>query len=131
MKKSSVICLVALLCLAFGMTVEASPVQRWDPGTNTCRVFDFDSGWWGLGGQVWRSKCKSCHTRDNDKGAPFLYMESKSPKAWNRVFLEKYPQCAKDGAWDSLTMEETLKLNDYLYRFGANTYDPNDANDCG
>ena len=131
MNKSMVMCVVVLVGLAFAAAAGASPQQRFDSGTKTCRVFGFDSGWWGTGGQIWRSKCKSCHTRDNDKGASFLYMESKSSKAWDRVFLEKYPQCAKDGEWDSLTMEETLQLNDYLYRFGANTYDPNDANDCG
>lgn len=131
MKKSMMFYLVALVSLALVSVVEASPQKRWDEGTKTCRVFDFDSGWWGTGGQLWRSKCKTCHNRNNDKGASFLYMESKPSKGWNRVFLERYPQCAKDGEWDSLTMEEIMKLNDYLYRFGANTYDPNDANDCG
>lgn len=131
MNKSMVMCVVVLVGLAFAAAAGASPQQRFDSGTKTCRVFGFDSGWWGTGGQIWRSTCKSCHTRDNDKGASFLYMESKSSKGWDRVFLERYPQCAKDGEWDSLTMDEILQLNDYLYRFGANTYDPNDANDCG
>lgn len=131
MKKCIAIGVMMGVALLMGTEAGASPKKRWDPGSNTCRVFDFDSGWWGTGAQIWRSNCKSCHTRDNDQGAPFLYMESKSPKAWNRVFYERYPQCAKDGQWDSLTMEEMLKLNDYLYRFGANTYDPNDAEDCG
>lgn len=131
MKVRMMICLMALVGLVFSSLAWASPIKRWDPGTKTCRVFDFDSNWWGSGAITWRTTCKSCHTRDNDKGAPFLYMESKSSEGWNRVFLEKYPQCAKDGAWDSLTVEETLKLNDYLYRYGANSYDAYDANDCG
>jgi hypothetical protein len=131
MKKYTILCLAMFAALLSAMGAEASPTQRFDPGTKTCRVFGFDSGWWGTGGQIWRETCKACHTRDNDQGASFLHTESKSPTAWNRVFLERYPQCAKDGQWDSLTMDEILQLNDYLYRYGANTYDANDANDCG
>ena len=112
-------------------TGQASPQKRYDPGTKTCRVLGFDSMWWGTGAKIFRKSCKSCHHRGNDQGAKFLYSESKSPEAWNRVFFEKYPQCAKDGSWSSLTLNDQLQLNDYLYKNGANTYDPNSATDCG
>lgn len=131
MKKMMLCCLaLALSCLGVTQAV-ASPTQRYDEGTKTCRTFDQDSFWWGSGAQTFRSTCKPCHSRDNDAGGRFLHSESKTSRAWDRVFAERYPQCAKDGSWDSLSMEQLLKLNDYLYRFGAFTYDANDANDCG
>ncbi|MCK9294589.1 MAG: cytochrome c [Desulfobulbaceae bacterium] len=110
---------------------QASPVKRFDPGTQTCRILGFDSMWWGDGAKIFQNNCKSCHYRGNDKGAKFLYAESKSPEAWNRVFFQKYPQCAKDGSWGALSLNDQLQLNDFLYRNGANTYNPNSAADCG
>ncbi|MEW6290793.1 MAG: c-type cytochrome [Thermodesulfobacteriota bacterium] len=125
--------LVVMLALVAGSAVkgQASPDKRFDQGTQTCRILGFDSMWWGDGAKIFQNNCKSCHYRGNDKGAPFLYAESKSPEAWNRVFFKKYPQCAKDGSWGALSLGDQLKLNDYLYRNGANTYNPNTASDCG
>ncbi|MDA3833212.1 MAG: hypothetical protein PF495_07425 [Spirochaetales bacterium] len=126
-----------MCCLAFSISLmwltqaSASPTKRFDQATKTCRTFDQDSFWWGSGAQTFRSTCKPCHTKDSKEGGGFLHVESKTSRAWDRVFFEKYPQCAKDGSWDSLSMEQLLKLNDYLNRFGAFTYDANVANDCG
>ena len=129
---SAMIALVTAVCVFLGAAlVQASPKKRFDPGTKTCRILGHDSMWWGEGAKIFQNNCKSCHVRNNDKGAPFLYSESKSPKGWNRVFFKKYPECAKDGSWGNLTLNDQLKLNDYLYRNGADTYDPNDADDCG
>lgn len=131
MKRFALISMVlaVMVCLTAGV-VQASPKKRFDPGTQSCRILGFDSGWWGTGSKIFKANCKSCHSRGNDQGAPFLHSESKTPKAWNRVFFEKYPECARDGSWN-LTLNEQLKLNDFLYRNGANTYDPYDADDCG
>jgi hypothetical protein len=131
MGKAGMAALVAL-ALIFGgaVMVQAAPNKRLDPGTQTCRILGFDSMWWGEGAKIFRNNCKSCHFRGNDKGAPFLYAESKSPEAWNRVFFQKYPQCARDGSWGELSQNDQLLLNDYLYRNGANTYNPYSA-DCG
>lgn len=126
------VCMIVFSFVFVGDSVgHASPKKRFDPGTKTCRVFNNDSMWWGKGAQIFKSNCKTCHVRGNDKGAPFLYSESKSPKGWNRVFFKKYPQCAKDGSWANLTLNDQLLLNDYLYRNGANTYNAYDATDCG
>ena len=70
--------------------------------------------------------CKSCHFRDNKKGAPFLWSESKSSRAWNRVFAKRYPDCAKDGSWSAMNLDQQLKLNDYLYRFARDSQDISD-----
>ena len=130
-KKISLIGFFALGVVIFtAFCANASPTKRFDPTTKTCRIFNFDTNWWGTGSKIFKQNCKSCHYRGNDKNAPFLYTESKSPRAWNRVFYKKYPQCAKDGSWN-LELKEQLVLNDFLYKYGADTYDANDANDCG
>ncbi len=129
MKKILVLGLATVMSLMWIAQAQASPKKRYDPTTKTCRSFTPDSFWWGAGAQTFRKTCKPCHTKAGEGG--FVHVESKTSRAWNRVFFERYPQCAKDGHWDSLSMDDMLKLNDYLYRFGAFTYDPNDADDCG
>jgi hypothetical protein len=113
-------------------TGQATPKKRFDEETQTCRILDFyNSGWVSDGSKIFAESCKNCHYRENDKGAKFLHSESKTMKGWNRVFYKKYPQCAKDGYWADLSPQDLLKLNDYLFRNAANTYDPVDAEDCG
>ena len=132
MKRTAFVLMVMVIFLVAGVSQgQASPKKRFDQTTQTCRIFDKDSLWWGEGAKIFKKSCKSCHFRGNDEGAPFLYSESKSPRAWNRVFFKKYPACAKDGSWGNLALNDQLLLNDYLYRNGADTYDPNDADDCG
>ncbi len=106
----------------------ARPGHRLDKGTDTCRDFSqgalaYASLPYGAGGKAFKTTCKSCHFRGNDKGASFLWVESKSSKGWNRVFAQKKVACAKDGSWDSLSMDQLLKLNDYLFRFALNSAD--------
>ena len=119
--------------MAFGLaTAQASPRERYDARTQTCRVLTFyNSGWVSEGSKLFQESCKSCHHRGNDEGAKFLYSETKSMKGWNRVFAERTPKCYKDGAWAKLSENDIEQLNDYLYRNASNTYDPNDAEDCG
>lgn len=123
---------ILLTLLVLPATGQATPKKRLDEATQTCRILDFyNSGWVSEGSDIFSNSCKNCHYRDNDKEASFLHSESKTMKAWNRVFFEKYPECAKRGEWANLSKEELQKLNDYLFRNAANTYDPNDADDCG
>jgi hypothetical protein len=124
--------IIGCLLLAVSASVAlARPGHRFDATTKSCRNFsegklEFASRPWGEGGHVFRAVCKSCHTRENNVGATFLWMESKSSRAWNRIFAEKKVPCARAGAWDSLTMDQMLKLNDYLFRFGLNSGDMSD-----
>ncbi len=137
MKKN--ILILAAVLITVGMTasvLQARPKKRLDERTQMCRLLsegrlDWESEPWGRGGQKFQEVCKSCHTRNNDKGAPFLYSESKMPKGWNRVFAKRRVQCARDGSWAALSEEDIQFVNDYLYRNGAWTYDPNDADSCG
>ena len=122
--------MVAVFCVP--ATGQATPKKRFDEETQTCRILDFyNSGWVSDGNKIFAKSCKGCHSRDNDKGAKFLHSESKTMNGWNRVFYKKYPQCARDGYWAKLSPQDILKLNDYLFRNAANTYDPVDAEDCG
>ncbi len=127
--------LIAVLCVSvvfgFFTQAEARPKSRYDATTKSFRILEsgpleWDSSPWGEGGKVFREVCKRCHSRDNDKGAPFIWAESKTSAAWNRVFAERYPKCANDGSWDGITPDQLLKLNDYLYRYGLNSQDITD-----
>lgn len=132
MPRSALMFTVFLLAVSFALQAEARPKNRYDETTKTCRILEsgpleWDSRPWGEGGKVFREACKVCHSRGNDQGAPFLWVESKTPAAWNRVFAQRYPKCAQNGSWDKITLDQQLKLNDYLYRFGLNSEDINDS----
>jgi hypothetical protein len=118
-------------CLLFGSFINFSyageeELKRYDPISKSCRTLDFDSFWYGKGRRLFDQKCKVCHTRNNSENAPFLYSESKPPQGWTRVFSTKYPKCAQTGAWQ-VSSNEALLINDYLFRYGANTHTPNKA----
>jgi hypothetical protein len=122
---------ILALVLSAGVVL-ASPDKRLDPTTGTWRPLNFyNAGWNSEGAKIFKEACKSCHYRGNDKGAPFLHSESFPSKGWNRVFAERWPKCAKSGAWDKLSQEDLLQVNDFLYMNAANTYDAYSAQDCG
>ena len=137
MKKNILIVVGVLVAVGMMASVlQARPKKRLDERTQMCRLLtegrlDWESEPWGRGGQKFQEVCKSCHTRDNDKGAPFLYAESKGSKGWNTVFAKRRVSCAKDGSWGVLSEEDIQFVNDYLFRNGAWTYDPYDADSCG
>ena len=123
--------MVALLGLLFACSINLSyasetALKRYDPINKTCRTLKYDSFWYGKGRRLFDQKCKVCHSRNNSKEAPFLHTESKPGHGWTRVFFTKYPKCAKSGDWKA-TADETLLINDYLFRYGANRHNPNIA----
>lgn len=106
--------------------------KRLDKTTGMCRELTFDnSGWRSEGHAIFQNTCKACHNHKNNKGASFLYAESRTMEGWNRVFYEKYVKCAKDGSWSNLSREQLLRVNDYLYWNAFGTYDANNAERCG
>lgn len=132
MNRPLLIFALCLMTVIIAFQVHARPKTRFDATTQTCRILDkgqldWDSRAFGEGGKVFREVCKKCHTRDNDKGAPFLHTESKTSEGWNRVFAKRYPECAKDGSWAEITPEQLLKVNDYLFRFALNSEGMNDS----
>jgi hypothetical protein len=129
MKRIAVALICGSLFLYWAAQAGASPVKRYDQGTKTCRIFTHASLWEGY--KIFRQNCKSCHYRGNKKQAKFLYTESKVRKGWDRVFATRYVPCAKDGSWGKLTAEQIARVNDYLFKNAADTYDPYDATDCG
>lgn len=127
---------LVITVLALVKSVDARPRERFDQRTQMCRLLtraplDWASEPWGTGGIKFREVCKTCHRKDNTEGAPFLHAESYTPKAWNRIFYKRRKPCARNGSWDVLSDEEILLVNDYLYRNGDWTYDPNDSDSCG
>ncbi|HIJ78073.1 MAG: hypothetical protein OEY01_02040 [Desulfobulbaceae bacterium] len=124
--------LLLLTSLTFVSLATASPKHRYDYTSKSCRdltnpQLEWASRPWGEGGKLFREVCKKCHSRDNSEGAKFLHVESKTSKGWNRVFAQHKVKCAKDGQWESMTLDQQLKLNDYLYRFAAYSQDKNDS----
>jgi hypothetical protein len=111
----------ASLLLLVGVS-QADIMKRLDMATKTCRTFSERNVREGY--KTFRALCKSCHTRNNDQGASFMYSESKTRRGWDRVFAKMYPGCAKNGSWESLALEDRLNLNDFLYTKAAGTYDP-------
>ena len=77
--------------------------------------------WWQDGNKKFKKNCMNCHRRKNDVGASFLHVESRTQSGWDKVFVERYPQCAQDGSWDSLTEKELRDINDYLCRYAYGT----------
>ncbi len=130
-----IILISALCCLtltAMALSASATPKKRYDAKTESCRILDsgpleWESLPWGLGGKGFKQVCKSCHTRDNDKGARYLWEESKSSKGWNRIFTSMRAECAQDGSWASLSDEQLLMVNDYLYRWSSTSLSRNDS----
>jgi hypothetical protein len=136
MNKTIIILLSCMVSIAILSTVQARPKKRLDERTKSCRILDngtldWESDHWGIGAQKFKAVCKSCHSKDNASGAPFLYMETYSSTGWNNVFARRSKKCARDGSWDILSEDELLLVNDYLYRNANDTYDPNDADTCG
>lgn len=137
MRSLVVVATVVFCILGYLVQVsEARPTKRYDERTKMCRLIadgrlDWESEPWGTGGIKFREVCKSCHSKNNKKGTPFIHAESYTSEGWNSIFAKRRKKCARDGAWDILTAEELQLVNDYLYRNGDWTYDPNDADSCG
>ncbi len=102
---------------------------RFDPATQSSRALEFKNLWAGY--KLFKSNCKGCHFRGNDKGARFLDTDSRTMRAWNSVFYKKNVYCAKEGFWAKLSTEELQTVNDYLYSKAYDTWDPNTAKSCG
>ena len=124
--KPGVLILIIIFCLGWAIQASARPQNRYDENSKTCRILgegplEWESSSWGQGGKIFKNLCQGCHSRNNDHGAPFLWVESKRSDAWNRVFTKKYPKCAKDGSWASMSPEQERMVNDYLFRWGKDS----------
>lgn len=129
MRKKGAISLGVILLLFTAATVLAeTAMKRFDQRTQTCRPFTLKNAQAGY--LSFRAVCKSCHFRENDVGAPFLYTESKTRDGWDRVFAEMYPLCAQDGSWDKLGEEDRQNLHDYLFVEAACSNNPNEVGSC-
>ncbi len=127
MKKGLAILFGFFLCTIFVSVTFAAPERpdrRYDKINDTCREFKFQ--YMRDGARIFKDVCKSCHNENYNSGLrpmTAFVPRSYSPGQWTRFLNgEKTPQCSKDGAWSSLSEDELLKLNDYLYRGGYGTW---------
>ncbi|MFH1018991.1 MAG: hypothetical protein V1782_00050 [Pseudomonadota bacterium] len=104
-------------------------VYRFDPATQTSRALEYKNA--RAGYTLYKSNCKSCHFRGNERGARYLNEDSRTMRGWNAVFYRKNVQCAQDGSWAGLSPADLLNVNDYLYSKAYDTWDPNTARSCG
>jgi len=102
---------------------------RFDPATQTSRALEFKNTFDGY--KLYKSNCKNCHFRGNERGALYMNEDSRTMMGWNAVFYRKNVQCAKDGSWAKLSAEELMFINDYLYSKAYDTWDPRSAKSCG
>lgn len=124
-----VVMVASLALLSRAHVFAGETVYRFDPATQTSRAMEFKNTFGGHG--LYKSNCKSCHYRGNDKGARYMNEESRTMRGWNMVFFKKNVPCAKDGAWTKLSVEELAYVNDYLYSAAYDTWDPLTARSCG
>ncbi|MDA8163545.1 MAG: cytochrome c [Desulfobacteraceae bacterium] len=117
--------LLGLLLLAAISAVQARPFERYDPRTGTMRELTFVNLRQGM--KLFREFCRKCHTRGGE--APFLYPESRTMAAWNRIFAERQVDCAKKGVWNELTAEQLDTINDYLYHEAYDAWNPHNPSD--
>lgn len=129
MRKQFLMVAMGVSLLLVATAVLARPAKRYDPGSQSCRMFSPTTI--EEGRQLFKDTCKTCHSRDNTAGAPFLHSESKISKAWNRVFEQRFPLCAQNGSWAKLSDEQLRRVNDFLYMNSADSYDPRNGKDCG
>lgn len=132
MKKGIAIIVVVgafVALLSQGLAFAGETTYRFDPVTQTSRAMEFKNTWDGY--NLFQSNCKSCHSRENNKGARFLDTESRTMRGWNNIFYKKNVPCAKDGSWSKLSKEDLLAINDYLYSKAYDTWDPRSNKSCG
>ena len=129
-KIAVIVVMVASLALLSRVPVFAGEtVYRFDPATQTSRAMEYHNTWEGH--KLYKSNCKSCHYRGNNKGAQYMNEDSRTMRGWNLVFFRKNAPCAKDGSWAKLSTEELAYVNDYLYSVAYDSWDPRTARSCG
>jgi mono/diheme cytochrome c family protein len=124
-----VVMVAYLILLSHAHVFAGETVYRFDPATQTSRAMEFKNTFDGH--KLYKSNCKSCHYRGNDKGAQYMNEDSRTMRGWNIVFFRKNVRCAQEGAWAKLSAEELTYVNDYLYSTAYDTWDPRTARSCG
>jgi len=124
-----VVMVASLTFLSHAHVFAGETVYRFDPATQTSRAMEFKNTFGGY--KLYKSNCKSCHYRGNDKGAQYMNEDSRTMRGWNAVFFRKNARCAKDGSWANLSAEELTCVNDYLYSTAYDTWDPRTNRSCG
>ncbi|EAT15507.1 hypothetical protein Dace_1369 [Desulfuromonas acetoxidans DSM 684] len=131
-KRTWSIILLAIMLFAVPFLAQAQECPTAAPEKKHCKYAEINAAlglrplgdqalWWQDGNKEFKKNCMNCHHRGNDVGANFLYVESKTQQGWDNVFIRRYPECAKNGSWDSLTKKQLQDINDFLYRYAYGT----------
>lgn len=109
-------------------SINAEENSYFNPGSQSNRTIEYKN--LRAGYLLFKSKCKTCHTQDNDKNAPFLCANSKTMAGWNRVFAGENMVAEKHGCLKNLSKVERMDLNDYLYTYASNGKKPDAEFEC-
>lgn len=128
MKRKIVVLFLIIGSVFAFSSIHAEESKYFAPGSLSNRPIEYKN--LHAGYLLFKSKCKSCHTQENDKNAPFLCADSKTMKGWNRVFARKNAKVEKQGCLNGLSKEELMDLNDYLYTYASNGRKPDAELGC-
>ena len=109
-------------------SINAEESAYFTPGSASNRAIEYKN--LRAGYLLFKNNCKSCHTQENDKNAPFLCANSKTMDGWNRVFSRKNATAEKHGCLSNLSTEELMNLNDYLYTYASDGSKPDAELGC-
>jgi mono/diheme cytochrome c family protein len=109
-------------------SINAEESSYFAPGSLSNRPIEYKNLREGF--MLFKSNCKSCHTQENDKNAPFLCANSKTMDGWNRLFARENSIAEKQGCLNGFSKEELMDLNDYLYTYASDGSKPDDELGC-
>ena len=109
-------------------SIKAEEPSYFVPGSKSNRTIEYKNVREGY--LLFKSNCKTCHTQENDKNAPFLCANSKTMAGWNSVFEKENSMAEKQGCLKGLSQEELMDLNDYLYAYASDGEHPDPELGC-
>ena len=109
-------------------SINAEESTYFTPGSLSNRPIEYKN--LRAGYLLFKSNCKTCHTQENDKNAPFLCANSKTMNGWNRVFARENTMVENQGCLKGLSKEELMDLNDYLYTYASDGSKPDAELGC-
>lgn len=128
MRKKIVASLIIIGVVFAFSTINAEESSYFTPGPHSNRTIEYKN--LRAGYLLFKNNCKSCHTQNNDKNAPFLCANSKTMDGWNRFFARENKIAEKQGCLKDLSKAEIMDLNDYLYTYASDGSKPDAELGC-
>jgi len=129
MRRGKIVVFFLIIGSVFAFSsINAEESTYFTPGSLSNRPIEYKN--LRAGYLLFKNNCKSCHTQENDKNAPFLCANSKTMAGWNRVFARENAKAEKQGCLSGLSKEEFMDLNDYLYTYASDGSKPDAELGC-